>query len=127
MMKLKPRTTFLRFLVAGGFNTLFGWLVYAASILMGAPLWLALIIAIVTGIGFNFVTLGGYAFQDMAMKRFPRFVLSYALIYITNLTCLKVLEPWLSSPIWGQLILTPPLAIFSYVVLSRMTFNSKNL
>jgi putative flippase GtrA len=124
-MKLKSRTIFLRFLIAGGVNTLFGWLVYAASILMGAQLWLALIIAIVTGIGFNFVTLGGYAFQDMTMKRFPRFVLSYALIYITNLICLKALEPCLSSPIWGQLILTPPLAIFSYLVLSRIAFNNK--
>ena len=123
MMNLKIHNTYLRFLIAGGFNTLFGWLCYAAAILLGAPPWLALIVATLTGIVFNFITLGGYAFRSLVLKRFPRFVLAYCAIYTTNLICLNALKPWVESPIWGQLILTLPLAILSYVIMSRMVFN----
>jgi putative flippase GtrA len=122
-MNLKIHNTFLRFLIAGGFNTLFGWLCFAAAILLGAPPWLALIVACLTGIVFNFITLGGYAFRSLVLNRFPRFVLAYGVIYTTNLICLKALRPWVDSPILGQLILTLPLALMSYIILSKMVFN----
>ncbi len=124
-MSLKRNATFVRYLIAGGLNTLFGWLVYSVAILAGAQAWLALIVGIVTGIGFNFISLGGYVFRDMALKRLPRFVLSYGFIYTTNLIFLNMVKPWIVSPIWGQLLLTPVMAILSYIVLSRMVFNLK--
>lgn len=124
-MNLKRHATFIRFLIAGGFNSLFGWLVYSAAILLGAPPWLALIIGIVMGIGFNFVTLGGYAFRDMTLARLPRFVLTYGFIYVVNLVCLTLLQRWIEQPILGQLVLTPLMAMVSYVVLSRMVFTRR--
>lgn len=125
MINFRTQNTYVRFLIAGGFNTLFGWLCYSATILLGAPPWLALIIATLIGIGFNFLTLGGYAFRSLVWNRFPRFVLSYAVIYTTNLICLEALEPWVPNPILGQLILTPPQAILSYIILSKMVFNRR--
>jgi putative flippase GtrA len=125
MMNLKINNTYLRFLIAGGFNTLFGWLCYTAAILLGAAPWLALIVSTLTGIAFNFITLGAYAFQRLGLDRFPRFVLSYGAIYTTNLICLKALRPWVESPILGQLILTIPLAILSYILLSKLVFHNR--
>lgn len=125
-MRLKRSATFLRYLIAGVFNTLFGWLVYAVVVLLGGQSWLALIIGTVTGIGFNFFSLGGYVFRDMAMKRLLRFVLAYAFIYVINLIGLTVLKQWVCNPIWAQLILTPPMAIFSYLLLSRLVFTVRN-
>lgn len=124
-MNIKRHAVFLRFLIAGGVNTLFGWVIYAASVLLGAQPWLALIVSTVTGIAFNFLSLGGYAFRDMAMSRLPRFLLSYGFIYVTNLGCLHLLKQWVDHPIWGQLILTPPMALLSYFLLSRMVFTGK--
>lgn len=124
-MNLERYATLIRFLIAGGFNSLFGWLVYSAAILLGAPPWLALIVGIVMGIGFNFVTLGGYAFRDMTLARLPRFVVTYSFIYVVNLVCLTLLERWIAHPILGQLILTPFMAMVSYVVLSRMVFTGR--
>lgn len=124
-MNLRGYATFIRFLIAGGFNSLFGWLVYSAAILLGAPPWLALIVGIVMGIGFNFVTLGGYAFRDMTLARLPRFVMTYGFIYVVNLICLTLLSRWIEQPILGQLILTPFMAMVSYVVLSRMVFTGR--
>jgi putative flippase GtrA len=124
-MNFKRYATFIRFLIAGGFNSLFGWMVYSAAILFGAQPWLALIIGIVMGIGFNFITLGGYAFRDMSIGRLPRFVLTYGFIYVINLISLTLLQRWIDRPILGQLILTPFMAMVSYVVLSRMVFTAK--
>jgi len=121
-MNLQRHATFLRFLIAGGFNTLFGWAMYSLAILSGAQPWLALIVSTVTGIVFNFFSLGAYAFRDFALKRLPRFVLSYGVIYATNLICLGLIKRWLSDPIWAQLILTPPMAILSYLLMSRAVF-----
>jgi putative flippase GtrA len=126
MMNLEINNRYVRFLIAGGFNTLFGWLCYAGLILLGAPPWLALILATLTGITFNFITLGGYAFRSLVLNRFPRFVLAYCIIYTTNLVCLKALSPWVDSPILGQLILTLPLALLSYIIMSKLVFNTRS-
>ncbi|QOT75433.1 GtrA family protein [Cupriavidus basilensis] len=124
-MNLKRHATFIRFLIAGGFNSLFGWLVYSGAILLGAQPWLALIVGIVMGIAFNFVTLGGYAFRDLTVARLPRFVMTYGFIYVVNLICLTLLKRWIDEPILGQLILTPFMAMVSYLVLSRMVFTGR--
>ncbi|CAG2152633.1 GtrA family protein [Cupriavidus plantarum] len=124
-MTFQRYATLIRFLIAGAFNSLFGWLVYSGAILLGASPWLALIVGIVMGICFNFVTLGGYAFRDMTLARLPRFVVTYGFIYVVNLICLTLLERWIAEPILGQLILTPFMAMVSYVVLSRMVFTGR--
>jgi putative flippase GtrA len=129
-MKLKIHATFLRFLIAGGFNTLFGWLIFSTVILVGAQPWLALIISYLISIGFNFITLGAYVFRDMELNRLLRFVLSYVAIYTTNLICMEVLKPLVENPIISQLILTFPLAILAYTILSKGVFRpqiAKNL
>ena len=41
--------TFMRFLVAGAANTLFGFVVYSLTILAGAAVWLALLAGIFAG------------------------------------------------------------------------------
>lgn len=116
--------TWVRFLAAGVINTLFGWAVYSGCILTGAPPWLALLIATPAGIAFNFLTFAGYAFRDMAWRRLPRFASCYVVLYALNLACISLLSYWIESPIWVQAILTPPMAMASYLLLSRMVFTS---
>lgn len=124
MMTRRDPKTFLRFLIAGGFNTLFGWAAYTVCILAGARPWLALIIATCAGVAFNFFSVGGYAFRDMAWRRLPRFVACYAGIYTLNLAGITLLGRWIPSPIWAQAILTPPMALMSYFLLSRLVFTA---
>lgn len=121
MSQQGPRT-FLRFLIAGAFNTLFGWAVYSCSIWAGAEPWLALIIGTLTGIAFNFLSVGGYAFRDMGWDRLPRFIMCYVVVYAVNLICITILHRWILNSILAQAVLTPPMAIFSYLLLSRIVF-----
>lgn len=122
MHKQTARQRFIRFLIAGAVNTLFGFAVYSACIVAGLPLWLALMIGITTGTAFNFFTTGGYVFRQLALARVPRFLLCYALIYAVNLQMLQWVTKLLSDKILSQAVLVLPIAIFSYLLMARFVF-----
>jgi putative flippase GtrA len=117
-----PEAKVIRFLLAGAFNTAFGLVAYAFFVWLGTPLWLALVCAMLAGIACNFLTLGGYAFRDLSLAHLPRFIASYAVCYLVNLAALHLLEPLVAGAIVRQMLLTPPMAVFSYVCLSRLVF-----
>lgn len=116
------RSRIVRFLLAGIVNTVFGLSVYAAVDLAGAPIWVALLVGMVAGVTFNFVTMGGYAFRDLSLQHLPRFVLCYAANYMVNLGALHLLRPFVADAILRQALLTAPMAVFSYLCLSRFVF-----
>jgi putative flippase GtrA len=116
--------TFMRFLLAGAVNTLFGFVVYSLTIVAGAAVWLALLAGILAGVAFNFVTTGGYVFRDLSPRRFPRFLLAYLLIYLVNLGLITLLSPWISNVILAQAIVTLPMALSSYLLLARLVFRA---
>jgi putative flippase GtrA len=117
------RHRILRFLIAGGLNTLFGFGAYSAALLLGAPVWASLLIANLTGIAFNFFTIGGYVFRSMVAHRFPRFAGAYLVLYGINWVSLTWLAKHVSGEIVAQAILTLPLALLSYLVMARFVFN----
>ena len=97
-MRHLVRYTFIRFLIAGAANTLFGWVVYSIAILSGLEPWAALICGTVMGIAFNFCSIGGYAFRQLTLRYFPRFIASYVFIYMTNLGCLHLMALRIENP-----------------------------
>ncbi|MBI3481189.1 MAG: GtrA family protein [Nitrosomonadales bacterium] len=116
------RGRFMRFLVAGGVNTLFGFAVYSMCILAGMAVWLALLAGTLAGIVFNFFTTGGYVFRELSISRFPRFVMAYLFVYGVNYLLLELISSWLSSKIVSQAIITLPLALLSYFVMARFVY-----
>jgi len=125
-INLNPRTnTFLRFLIAGGLNTLFGFAIFSAVIAVGAVAWLALLIGTVAGTLFNFFTTGGYVFRELSSARFPRFIFCYFFVYGINLVMLETLSIWISNKTLSQFILTLPIAVLSYFLMARFVFAPK--
>jgi putative flippase GtrA len=125
LRSLLAERQFLRFLVAGGVNTLFSFGVNVAALLAGLPVWLAMLIGTVAGIAFNFFTHGGYAFRDMSAKRVPRYVLGYAVVYVVILAAFHVLQLVVRSPIACQALLVIPAALLSYLIMSRFVFQKR--
>lgn len=121
------RNRFVRFLIAGGINTLFGFVVYSVFIVAGVAVWLALLAGMLFGAMFNFFTTGGYAFRELSLSRFPRFVICHLFIYGINLTLIELVSTWLSNKILSQAILIFPMAMLSYFLLARFVFFTKNL
>lgn len=123
--ELLRKSRLLRFLVAGGVNTLFGYAVYGAGIVLGTPVWAALLIGMVAGTVFNFFTTGGYAFRQLALRRYPRFVVCYLLVYAVNLALIAGLSAWIADKLLVQAVLLVPLALLSYALMARLVFNDE--
>lgn len=116
------RNRFVRFLLAGCINTLFGFFAYSAAIFAGAAVWLALLAGIIAGIVFNFFSTGGYVFRMLSARLLPRFVACYFIIYFINFGLITLLLEWIKNAILLQLFITFPIAIFSYFLMSRFVF-----
>lgn len=116
---------FVRFLIAGAVNTLFGFVVYSFLIIAGSAVWSALLMGMLSGTVFNFFTTGGYAFRDLSLARFPRFLLCYLLVYGINFVLLELLATWLNNKIIAQAIVTVPMALLSYFIMVRFVFSKK--
>lgn len=113
----------IRFGLAGAANTAFGFALYSALVLLGLPAFLALLLASVAGVFFNFFTFGSYAFRRLERRLLPRFLVAYALIYLFNLALLEGLRAatgW--GPIVAQLACIVVVAPTAFLVLKVKVF-----
>lgn len=124
MIEALKRHRFLRFVVAGLINTGVGFAVYSAAILLGSAVWAALLCANLTGVVFNFFTTGGYAFRCRLLARFPRFAAAYVGLYAVNWLCIDWLSGFQFGAIAAQALITIPLAVLSYAIMSKFVFLS---
>lgn len=82
----------VRFLGIGMVNTLFGYGVYAGLIFVKLPTLLALFMATVAGIIFNYFSFGHVVFRVRGGWRvFAKFVIAYAMVYTINAVLLSLL------------------------------------
>jgi putative flippase GtrA len=124
-LKLKlQQSRMLRFVLAGGINTLFGFLVYTLTIVSGAVAWIAILVGMLAGTAFNFLTTGGYVFRDLSLQRLPLFLLFYLAVFAINLFLLDCLSSFVGNQILLQALISPPLAIVSYLLMSRCVYNN---
>lgn len=113
---------FFRFLVVGGVNTLVGYGIFAALILLGLPTAAAAIVGTVLGLLFNFVSTGGVVFKNRAGRLLPKFVAVYVVQMGINVAALHALETAGLHPLVAGAVVLPPLAIFTYFALRRFVF-----
>ncbi|WP_158816270.1 GtrA family protein [Methylocapsa sp. S129] len=113
---------FLRFLAVGGLNTIFGYVSYAAFVLVGAPLWLAVVGATVLAFLFNFISYGGIVFGSTSHLLLPRFLIFYSGLGILNFVLLRVLTHLNVGSLWAQALLLPVLAVVGFVGMRKFVF-----
>lgn len=116
---------YVRFVLVGGFNTLFGYLVFTGLLRLGVGDAFAIPAAMVVAVAFNFITYGKVVFESLNARNLPRFVLGYLGLYICNLTGLRALARVGLDAYKGQAVLVIPLAIMSYVLNDRWVFRAK--
>ncbi|MFG1466446.1 GtrA family protein [Xanthobacter sp. DSM 24535] len=116
---------FARFLAVGLLNTAFGYMVFAAGVLFGLGPELALLVATVTGVAFNFATTGRFVFANRDIRRLPRFALAYAAIYALNALALRGLIDAGVAPLYAQLVLLPIVVIVTFATMRTFVFQEK--
>lgn len=113
---------FVRFLVIGLLNTLFGYGCFVLLLYLGLHYALALLIATVIGILFNFITTGRLVFRSGANHLLLRFVGVYLAVYTVNVAGLKALSQLGWSGYMSGAVLLLPVAALSYFLNKKFVF-----
>jgi putative flippase GtrA len=116
---------FLRFLVVGGVNTVFGYLVYAGFILLNLHYSLAALYSTIIGVIFNFFTTGRIVFDNHQPGLILKFFIVYAVYYLLNLGVLKLLTSQGFSSLISGAIAALPMALVSYTLTRTFVFRPK--
>ncbi len=134
-MTLQQLIGYVRFLLAGGINTLFGFALYSALVLAWGRPELSLALASLAGVAFNFYSYKKIGFGHKGTNRYVSFVLVYAVVFALNLALLTLLKGQVAplvADMWGQrpayilaqfcaLMLVVPV---SYVLMKRFVYPS---
>lgn len=119
------QNSFIRYLFVGGINTCFGYLVFAACVYLLKNVYIAVPVATVIGVLFNFNTYGAIVFNSRDYSRIFRFFGIYLLAMGINMGCLRLFAQYgLKNPYIGGAILTLPVAALSFVLMRKFVFNA---
>lgn len=112
----------LRYLVAGGINTVVSYGSYAAALAAGLSLPWASALGVVMGIAVGFVTQGRYTFGTRGLAHLPRFVAAWAAMYGLHLAVVTTLQRQGVDPFTGGLLALVLITAISYFVLRDLVF-----
>ena len=115
---------FIKFILVGILNTLFGYGCFALFLLyMKLHYSLALLLATVVGVLFNFKTTGALVFSSHNNRLIFRFIASYIIIYTINASGIAALLQIGIPPHLGGAILIVPMAIIAFLLNKKFVFN----
>jgi putative flippase GtrA len=114
---------FVRFLLTGGINTVFGYSVYFVLLRATGNALVALTLGTIIGVLFNFMSTGRLVFNATDPRLLWRFVLVYVATYIYNAIGLVVLERQGVDPAIGALILLPGAVAMTWILNNRFVFH----
>ncbi|MGV8835496.1 GtrA family protein [Cellvibrio sp.] len=116
---------FIRFLVVGVVNTLFGYSIYALLIYLGLSYIYALLFATILGVLFNFHTIGRLVFQSRDKRLIGKFFAVYAITFCLNLLFINLMIKFeLSAYLAGAFALVPT-TILSFLLNKFFVFKGK--
>lgn len=110
---------FVKFILIGVVNTIFGYAVFSVLILLKIPPQPALAAAFFIGVIWNYWTHARIVFKRPGLNRIPAYAVSYFLIYVFNSGGLALLLKTGLGPLISQAILTPIVAVMSFVLISK--------
>lgn len=115
---------FLRFLVVGGINTVFGYAVFAVLILLQLHYVIAALLATICGILFNFKTTGTIVFTNKDNRLLFRFFGVYLITYLLNIGLLKVFDLYGVSNLIAGAIIVLPVSLLGFLLQKKYVFKS---
>lgn len=112
----------VRFLAVGCLNSIFGYGCFAILLYAGIHYALALLLATVAGVLFNFKSTGVLVFKSHNNRLIFRFLAVYGLVYGVNVTCIKLLQVLGVGPYYGGALLLLPMALLAFLLNRKYVF-----
>ena len=114
---------FIRFVLVGVLNTIFGYSIYCVMLKIGLSYWWATLIANVLGVMFNFKTTGVLVFKNHNNWLFFRFALCYVLAYFLNVGIITLFTHFTTiNQYISGFVATICVALFSFFFLKLVVF-----
>lgn len=113
---------FVRFLLVGVLNTVFGYSVFAGLVLIGVHYAIAALVSTVLGVLFNFKTTGRFVFSSRDNNMLIRFIGVYAISYVVGVLLLRASVSLSINVLLASAVLLLPMAIFSYTLNRLLVF-----
>jgi putative flippase GtrA len=122
LLQMYRESAFVRFLAVGVLNTAVGYsLLVTALLTIPAPL-IALAVATIIGVLFNFITIGGVVFGMRDPRLLARFIGVYAVIFVYNALGLAALDAVGVGALPASAILLPGAVAGSFILNRRFVF-----
>ncbi len=111
---------FVRFILVGLVNTAVGYGIFAVLVLVAIPAQIALVIAFVLGVFWNFATHARLVFGKTGFSRLPAYGAVYCGIWAVNAVFLAATHRLGVGPLAAQAGLAPLAAVLSYFMIARV-------
>lgn len=118
------RFRLLRYLVVGGANTAFAYLVYALGLVLGLPVPIASLISLLVSIVISFVSHGSLVFGHLSLPAFVRYVLNWSLMYLIYVGVVLGFMKFDVNPYLGGLVGMVVTTSLSFFLLGRVVFRT---
>lgn len=113
---------FARFILIGLVNTLFGYAVFTLIYLLSGSYRLAIVLATIVGVAFNFFTTGGLVFSNRDARKIVPFILGYVVICIVNILIVDGLVALEVPAMLAQVAALPVVAVLAYIINRSLVF-----
>ena len=115
---------FVKFLFVGLINTIFGYSVFALCIFLKLHYALAVLIATVLGVLFNFKTTGIIVFKNNNNNLIFKFIAVYIVAYILSVLFLKLcLILGFNNMYINSAVIILPNSFITYILMKKFVFN----
>ena len=113
-----------KYLIVGGVNTVVGYSIFAIIIFFGFHYSLAVLIATILGVLFNFQSYGRLVFKNHSWYFLGRYITVYIFIYFVNLILLLIFDLLVSNLYISGLMVTPFMAYLGYLLNKRYVWKT---
>lgn len=112
---------FAAFIAAGVINTLFGYGAFALLLWAGLGKDLAVLFGMIAGIAFNYGTIGK-VFAAQGFSRLPHFLATYAVLFVANISALRLLGSFGLSHLVAEAIILIGLVPVTFLAMRLFVF-----
>ena len=117
-------TIFVKFILVGLLNTIFGYTFFAILIFLKINILISLFISTIAGLVFNYLTFGQLVFKLNNSKFMPvKFIFAYCISYMINVYLLNTFMEFFNNNVFvAQIISLPFVVLFNWISMNYWVY-----
>lgn len=116
---------FIRYLLVGMMNTVFGYSLFALFIYLNVHYSMAVLLSTVLGVLFNFKSIGRLVFKSNNNALIYRFIGVYILTYLLNVAALRLFSNYHVNMYLAGALLLVPITLISFTLHNKVVFKER--